>query len=63
MPFFMKLFHDRVRIYGYDFQQFFTVSGFIDMVFLIHLLMSFISRFMGIIFRKFSGFMDGIFMI
>ena len=51
------LFHDRVRIYGYGFQQFFAFSGFIGIVFCKN---SFIdelfgiSGFMGMSFRKFS---------
>ena len=72
------LFHDRVRIYGYAFQQFFAFSGFMGIVFFVklHLLASCfgISGFMGMIFRKFSefmgillrnfsGFMGGTFMI
>ena len=31
--FFGYLFHDRVQNYGYDFQQFFAMSGFMGIVF------------------------------
>ena len=33
MPFLGYLFHDRVRIYGYGFQQFFAFSGFMGIFF------------------------------
>ena len=78
MPLLGYLFHDRLRIYGYGFQQFSTYSGYMGIVFLkkIHLFVNFFgnsgfmgmisgkfSGFMGILFRNFSGFMVGIFMI
>ena len=77
VPFLGYLFHDRVRIYGYGFQQFFASSGFMGIVFYQN---SFIgelfwhsriygydflkfSRFVGILLRNFSGFMGGTFTI
>ena len=59
VPFLGSLFHDRVRIYGYGFQQFFAFSGFMGTVFCKNsFLVSFcgISGFLGMIFRNFVGF-------
>ena len=55
VPFLGYLFHDRFRIYGYGFQQFFTFSGFVGTVFVkVHLLVScfVISGFNGYDFQK-----------
>ena len=66
MPYLGYIFHDRVRIYGYGFQQSFAFSGFMGIVFCKN---SFIGELfgipelMGMIFRKFSRFMDGTFTI
>ena len=73
VPFLGYLFHDRVRIYGYGFQQIFTFSGFMGVVlsknsFIGELLCNFwiygydfqkISGFMGILLRNFSRSMGG----
>ena len=33
VPFLGYLFHDRFRIYGYGFEQFFDFSGFVGLIF------------------------------
>ena len=77
VPSFRVPFYDRVRIYGYGFQQFFVIFGFMGMVcckssFIgepfgmsccIGMLFRNFSRFTGIHFSNFSGFMGGTFAI